>query len=56
MWQRIVGGKLIQPTSTTVSSGDVSYYEFPITGTYVSELERDGSYVSELEYEGVYDD
>ena len=53
MWQRIIKGRLIQPTSTTV--GAVTIYDLPIEATLVSELDYSATYVSELNYTGVYD-
>ena len=54
MWQRILGGKLIDKPSTSATP-DVTNYLFPLTGTYDIEASYEGTYNIKTNLTGVYE-
>ena len=54
MWQRILGGKLIDKPSTSATP-DVTNYYLPLTGAYSVATSYEGSYTIETNYTGVYE-
>ena len=53
MWQRVIHGRLIQPTSTIV--GAVTNYIFPLTGVFDIKQSYEGNFNIKTSLTGVFD-